>query len=91
MKYNMNFYDIALRYAIGYFIVMAGLLLHQVWIMLLGVPFILIGLLGMCPFFKILGINHNNFESHAPKNKITTKENKTQLPSNATLPIPNFK
>lgn len=64
MKYNMNFYDIALRYAIGYLIIMAGTLTQQLPLVLLGVPFLMVGLLGICPVFKVLGIDHNNFESH---------------------------
>ncbi len=67
MKYNMNFYDIGLRYVMGYLVVMLGFLTQQVWLMALGIPFILIGLMGICPLFKILGIDHNNFEDHHSK------------------------
>lgn len=61
MKYNMNFYDIVTRYAIGYLIIMVGFLTQTLWVMALGVPFLLIGLIGICPFFNLLGIDHNMF------------------------------
>lgn len=57
----MNFYDIVIRYAIGYLIIMLGFLTQSLWVMALGIPFLLIGLIGICPVFNLLGINHNGF------------------------------
>ncbi len=60
----MNFYDIGLRYLLAYLLVMLGFVTQQLWVMYLGIPFILVAILGICPIFKILGIDHNNFEKH---------------------------
>ncbi|MDA7502221.1 DUF2892 domain-containing protein [Chitinophagales bacterium] len=59
MKYNMNITDILIRYMIGYLVVMIGFLSQQVFVMILGMPFIIIGLLGMCPLFRVLGIDRH--------------------------------
>jgi len=58
MKYNMNFFDIALRYTAMMIIVIIGGILHSIPVMLLGVPFFLSGILGWCPTFQMLGIDH---------------------------------
>jgi|GEM_PF-1596544 len=81
MKYNMNFYDVVLRYAIGYFIIMIGFLVQNISLMILGVPFILIGLLGICPLFYLLGIDHNNFESHEITEPLKSPPQKSSLKS----------
>ena len=58
MKYNMNFLDISIRYTAMMLIVILGGILHSIPVMLLGIPFFLAAILGWCPVFQILGIDH---------------------------------
>ena len=60
LTYNMNMFDIIIRYAILMVIVIAGGLLHSIPLMLLGLPFFWSAILGWCPVFYVLGINHHN-------------------------------
>ena len=39
-------------------IVILGGILHSIPVMLLGIPFFLAAILGWCPVFQILGIDH---------------------------------
>ncbi len=63
LTYNMNMFDVVIRYAILMVIVIVGGALHSIPFMLLGLPFFWSAILGWCPVFYMLGINHHN-----PKN-----------------------
>lgn len=84
MTYNMNFYDIGLRYLAGYLIVMLGAVLQTPAIMFLGIPFFIVALLGMSPLFYFLGIDHSVSpisETAAQDKKQNEKEkNETDIP-----------
>ena len=56
---NMNFTDIGLRYGLVMIIGIVGGLLHSIPIMALAIPFFLTAMLGFCPIYKLLGIDHN--------------------------------
>jgi hypothetical protein len=60
LQYNMNMFDIILRYAMLMIIVIIGGALGSIPIMLLGLPFFFSAILGWSPLFYILGINHHN-------------------------------
>lgn len=59
LQHNMNMFDVILRYAMLMVIVIIGGALHSIPIMLLGLPFFWSAILGWCPIFHILGINHH--------------------------------
>jgi hypothetical protein len=60
LQYNMNMFDIILRYAMLMIIVIIGGALGSIPIMLLGLPFFFSAILGWSPLFYILGINHHD-------------------------------
>jgi hypothetical protein len=60
LQYNMNMFDVILRYAILMVIVIIGGALGSITIMLLGLPFFFSAILGWSPIFYILGINHHD-------------------------------
>jgi hypothetical protein len=60
LQYNMNVFDIILRYAILMIIVIIGGALGSIPIMLLGLPFFFSAILGWSPIFYLLGINHHD-------------------------------
>jgi hypothetical protein len=60
LQYNMNMFDIILRYAMLMIIVIIGGALGSILIMLLGLPFFFSAILGWSPLFYILGINHHD-------------------------------
>jgi hypothetical protein len=60
LQYNMNMFDIILRYAMLMIIVIIGGALGSIPIMLLGLPFFFCAILGWSPLFYILGINHHD-------------------------------
>lgn len=58
MDYNLNFADIALRYAL---MMIAGILFgltQNYFFIALTLVFFLQGILAFCPLFYVLGINH---------------------------------
>ena len=57
MSYNMGWPDVILRYTIMTVLVIAGGLLGQIWLMVLGLPFFLAAILGYCPIYGMFGIN----------------------------------
>jgi hypothetical protein len=59
LQYNMNMVDIIFRYALLMVIVIIGGALQSIPIMLLGLPFFWSAILGWCPIFYLLGINHH--------------------------------
>jgi hypothetical protein len=63
LQYNMNMVDIIFRYALLMVIVIIGGALQSIPIMLLGLPFFWSAILGWCPIFYILGINHHTAKS----------------------------
>jgi hypothetical protein len=60
LQYNMNMFDVILRYAFLMVIVIIGGALGSITIMLLGLPFFFSAILGWSPIFYILGINHHD-------------------------------
>ncbi len=58
MNYNMNIFDIAMRYMVMMLIVILGGVLHSIAVMALAIPFFLAAIMGWCPIFHVLGINH---------------------------------
>jgi hypothetical protein len=59
LEHNMNMVDVILRYAALMIIVILGGVLQSIPIMLLGLPFFWSAILGWCPIFWMLGINHH--------------------------------
>lgn len=66
LEYNMNMFDVILRYAALMIIVIIGGALGSIPVMLLGLPFFFSAILGWSPIFYLLGINH-----HDSKNGMT--------------------
>ena len=64
MEHNMNMFDVIIRYALLMVIVITGGILQSLPIMLLGMPFFFAAILGWCPLFHLLGINHHTKEMH---------------------------
>lgn len=58
MDYNLSYTEVLVRYALMAAMVIIGGLLHSLPIMLIGLPFFLTGILGWCPIYTMLGINH---------------------------------
>lgn len=61
---NMNFKDIALRYAIVMVLTITGGLMHSLPLMILAIPFFLTAMLGWCPLYSLLGIHHDMDRHH---------------------------
>lgn len=59
MQYNMNFVDVIIRYAMLMVFGIVGGLLGSLPIMLIGLLFFFSAILGWCPVFHVLGINHH--------------------------------
>jgi hypothetical protein len=59
MEHNMNMFDVIIRYAMLMVIVIVGGIFHSLPLMLLGMPFFFSAILGWCPIFHMLGINHH--------------------------------
>jgi len=60
LQYNMNMFDVIVRYALLMIIVIIGGALGSIPIMLLGLPFFWSAILGWSPIFYLLGINHHD-------------------------------
>lgn len=60
--HNMSFNDIILRYVAMITLGIVGGLTHQIWLMALAVPFLVMGTLGWCPLYAITGTNHSSGE-----------------------------
>jgi hypothetical protein len=60
LQYNMNIFDIMLRYVMLMILVIIGGALRSIPIMLLGLPFFWSAILGWSPIFYLLGINHHD-------------------------------
>jgi hypothetical protein len=60
LQYNMNMFDIMLRYVMLMIMVIIGGALGSIPIMLLGLPFFWSAILGWSPIFYLLGINHHD-------------------------------
>jgi hypothetical protein len=60
LQYNMNMFDIMLRYVMLMILVIIGGALRSIPIMLLGLPFFWSAILGWSPIFYLLGINHHD-------------------------------
>lgn len=58
MEHNMNFTDIGIRYLLMMVLVIIGGLFKSPLLMLVGFPFFLFAILGWCPIFHFIGINH---------------------------------
>ena len=59
LEHNLSMIDVVLRYAALMIIVMIGGVLHSIPVMLLGLPFFWTAILGWCPVFWLMGINHH--------------------------------
>ena len=53
----MSIADIIVRYVLMIVFVVAGGLMGNLWIMVLGLPFFLAAILGYCPIYGVFGIN----------------------------------
>jgi hypothetical protein len=60
LQYNMNIFDIMLRYVMLMILVIICGALRSIPIMLLGLPFFWSAILGWSPIFYLLGINHHD-------------------------------
>ncbi len=58
-NHNMSMIDVILRYAMLMIIVVIGGAMGSIPIMLLGLPFFWTAILGFCPVYWALGINHH--------------------------------
>ncbi len=58
MEYNLSYPEVLFRYFLMAVMVILGGVLHSMPMMLLGLPFFLTGILGWCPIYTLLGINH---------------------------------
>ena len=56
---NLNFMDIGIRYAMVMLIGIVGGLLNSLPIMALAIPFFMTAILGYCPIYTVLGIDHS--------------------------------
>jgi hypothetical protein len=63
MEPNLSMKESIFRYVIMAALVITGGLLHNIWIMALGVPVFLTGLTGYCAIYQMLGINHSEKEA----------------------------
>lgn len=61
--HNMSMIDVVLRYAMLMIIVVVGGALGSIPIMLLGLPFFWTAILGFCPVYWALGVNHHTAEN----------------------------
>lgn len=64
MDYNLSYKEVLLRYALMAAMVIFGGIMHSLPLMLLGLPFFLTGILGWCPIYTMLGINHAHKTDH---------------------------
>ena len=55
---NMNFAEIAGRYALLMVVGIIGGVLHNIFIMTLAIPIFMTAITGWSPIYKMLGINH---------------------------------
>jgi hypothetical protein len=60
---NMNFKDIAARYGMVMLVGIVGGVLQSIPIMALAIPLFLTAILGWCPIYQALGIDHNPDEA----------------------------
>ncbi len=60
MDHNLSYKDVLFRYFLMAAMVITGGVLHALPVMLMGLPFFLTGILGWCPVYTVLGINHAN-------------------------------
>jgi len=58
MDYNLSYTEVLFRYLLMAAMVILGGVTHSLPLMLLGLPFFLTGILGWCPIYSMLGINH---------------------------------
>ncbi|CAN5390260.1 hypothetical protein BH09BAC1_BH09BAC1_06820 [soil metagenome] len=58
MEYNLSYTEVLFRYLLMAVMVIVGGVMGMLPIMLLGLPFFLTGILGWCPIYSALGINH---------------------------------
>ncbi len=64
MEYNLSYKEVLFRYLLMAAIVIAGGLMHSLPVMLVGLPFFLTAILGWCPLYAMVGINHAQKSSH---------------------------
>jgi len=60
MGHNLSIKDVYLRYVLMAFFVILGGVLHMIPVMLLGMPIFVTAILGWCPIYQAMGINHHN-------------------------------
>ena len=58
MEYNLSLNEIIGRYFAMLLLVIIGGVMHSLLFMLIGMPFFITGLLGWCPVYQVLHINH---------------------------------
>jgi hypothetical protein len=58
MEYNLSIYDVGVRYLLMAFFCILGALTGIYWLMGVGVVFFITAILGACPIYTALGINH---------------------------------
>lgn len=58
MEHNLNWYEVISRYMLMMLFVIIGGVTQSLWVMLIGLPLFITGLLGWCPIYYFLGINH---------------------------------
>lgn len=59
MHMNMNFFDVMVRYFLLMTFVILGGVLQSLPLMLVGMVFFFAAISGICPIFKLFGINHH--------------------------------
>ncbi len=59
MEPNLSMNEAIVRYAIMAVLVIIGGVFQNIYIMALGIPIFLTGLMGTCPIYYMLGIDHS--------------------------------
>ena len=59
MSYNLSPYEIAFRYILMAAIVIIGVLTGHIWMMYISMAIFLTAILGICPIYHFLGIDHS--------------------------------
>lgn len=62
MKTNVSFKEAIIGHVVMIAVVIIGGLMHNVWVMAMGVPMYLIGISGWSPLYSIMNIDHSEEE-----------------------------
>ncbi len=84
MKYNLSFLDIAIRYFLLMILgIIGGLLAAPLLMVLLVLPVFLTAILGWCPVYQLLGIDHSFKGMNAEETELKIVEKHATPPDQA--------